>query len=41
VRRIDGVHGDRNLACSCPPMQAYHGDDPAPQSPTKARATIA
>ena len=23
VRRIDGVHGDRNLVCSCPPMSAY------------------
>ncbi|MDT7709668.1 MAG: glycine dehydrogenase [Pseudonocardiales bacterium] len=23
VRRIDGVHGDRNLVCSCPPVEAY------------------
>ncbi|CAM3105943.1 aminomethyl-transferring glycine dehydrogenase [Prescottella defluvii] len=23
VRRIDGVHGDRNLVCSCPPIEAY------------------
>jgi glycine dehydrogenase len=23
VRRIDGAHGDRNLVCSCPPVQAY------------------
>ena len=23
VRRIDGVYGDRNLACSCPPLSAY------------------
>ena len=23
VRRIDGVYGDRNLVCSCPPMEAY------------------
>ena len=23
VRRIDGVHGDRNLVCSCPPISAY------------------
>jgi glycine dehydrogenase len=23
VRRIDGAHGDRNLLCTCPPMQAY------------------
>ena len=23
VRRIDGVYGDRNLVCSCPPIEAY------------------
>ncbi|MBS1847072.1 MAG: aminomethyl-transferring glycine dehydrogenase subunit GcvPB, partial [Actinobacteria bacterium] len=23
VRRIDGVHGDRNLVCSCPPIETY------------------
>ena len=23
VGRIDGVHGDRNLICSCPPLEAY------------------
>jgi glycine dehydrogenase len=23
VRRIDGARGDRNLVCSCPPMDAY------------------
>jgi glycine dehydrogenase len=23
VRRIDGAYGDRNLVCSCPPMDAY------------------
>lgn len=23
VRRIDGTHGDRNLVCSCPPVEAY------------------
>ncbi|RJQ81526.1 glycine dehydrogenase (aminomethyl-transferring) [Pseudonocardiaceae bacterium YIM PH 21723] len=23
VRRIDGAHGDRNLVCSCPPLDAY------------------
>ena len=23
VARIDNVHGDRNLACACPPMDAY------------------
>ncbi len=25
VRRIDGAKGDRNLICSCPPMEAYAG----------------
>jgi glycine dehydrogenase len=23
VRRIDGTYGDRNLVCSCPPVEAY------------------
>jgi glycine dehydrogenase len=23
VRRIDGGHGDRNLVCACPPVEAY------------------
>ena len=23
VRRIDQAHGDRNLVCSCPPIEAY------------------
>ena len=23
VGRIDGVAGDRNLMCACPPMEAY------------------
>src|SRR6478672_152522 len=27
VRRIDGVHGDRNLVCSCPPPEAFAGAD--------------
>ncbi|WP_030019933.1 aminomethyl-transferring glycine dehydrogenase [Streptomyces monomycini] len=25
VRRIDGAFGDRNLVCSCPPMEEYDG----------------
>ncbi|HET9143667.1 aminomethyl-transferring glycine dehydrogenase [Actinophytocola sp.] len=25
VRRIDGAKGDRNLVCSCPPLDAYQG----------------
>jgi glycine dehydrogenase len=27
VRRIDGGYGDRNLVCSCPPVEAY--EEPA------------
>jgi glycine dehydrogenase len=23
VRRIDGAFGDRNLVCSCPPLEEY------------------
>jgi glycine dehydrogenase len=23
VRRIDGAYGDRNLVCSCPPVESY------------------
>jgi len=23
VRRIDQAYGDRNLVCSCPPLDAY------------------
>ena len=23
VGRIDNVYGDKNLACACPPMEAY------------------
>ncbi len=23
VGRLDNAHGDRNLACSCPPLSAY------------------
>ncbi|HET9945755.1 MAG TPA: aminotransferase class V-fold PLP-dependent enzyme, partial [Actinomycetes bacterium] len=26
VRRIDGAFGDRNLVCSCPPVESYAGD---------------
>jgi glycine dehydrogenase len=25
VRRIDGVYGDRNLVCACPPPEAFEG----------------
>ncbi|MBI9113821.1 aminomethyl-transferring glycine dehydrogenase [Sanguibacter sp. YZGR15] len=30
VRRVDGARGDRNLVCSCPPIEAY-ADDAAPE----------
>jgi glycine dehydrogenase len=23
VRRIDGAYGDRNLMCSCPPVESF------------------
>jgi glycine dehydrogenase len=29
VRRIDGAYGDRNLVCSCPPVEAAPDDDAA------------
>jgi glycine dehydrogenase len=28
VGRIDGAYGDRNLMCSCPPLEAYADDTP-------------
>ena len=30
VARIDQAHGDRNLMCSCPPLEAYDNADPTP-----------
>jgi glycine cleavage system P protein (glycine dehydrogenase) len=30
VRRIDGVHGDRNLVCSCPSPEAFEKNDDSP-----------
>jgi glycine dehydrogenase len=26
-RRVDNVYGDRNLVCTCPPLEAYQDDD--------------
>ncbi len=26
MRRLDGVRGDRNLVCSCPPPEAFAAD---------------
>jgi len=23
VKRVDNVHGDRNLLCTCPPLESY------------------
>nr|WP_129337275.1 aminomethyl-transferring glycine dehydrogenase [Cellulomonas endophytica] len=33
VRRVDGAHGDRNLVCACPPVEAFAEDavDGVPQ----------
>jgi glycine dehydrogenase len=30
VRRVDGVRGDRELACSCPPLSAFDERTPGP-----------
>ena len=30
VSRIDNVHGDKNLVCSCPPLSSYVQDVPEP-----------
>lgn len=37
VNRVDNVYGDRNLACSCPPVESYVTTDKAPL----ADATVA
>jgi glycine dehydrogenase len=34
VSRIDNAYGDRNLVCSCPPMDAYQ--QPRPEGPLRA-----
>ena len=36
VRRIDGAHGDRNLVCSCPPLEAFAAPDGNPGEPVPA-----
>jgi len=28
VNRVDNAHGDRNLICSCPPLDQYENVDP-------------
>jgi glycine dehydrogenase len=38
VRRIDGVHGDRNLVCSCPPPEAFADADATDYSEDKVFA---
>ncbi len=37
VRRIEGAYGDRNLVCSCPPVEAYASDEPV-DPPTSRQA---
>jgi len=27
VSRVDDIYGDRNLVCSCPPMESYIAKD--------------
>jgi glycine dehydrogenase len=34
VRRIDGARGDRQLVCSCPPIESFVQSDEAEPSPT-------
>ena len=29
VGRIDNVYGDRNLVCSCPPLESYQDQEPS------------
>ena len=36
VRRVDGVHGDRNLVCSCPPIAAFAEPEGNPGEPVPA-----
>ena len=40
VRRIDGAKGDRNLVCSCPPIEAYADDLPEPAEAVVAHAVV-
>jgi glycine dehydrogenase len=40
VRRIDGAKGDRNLVCSCPPIEAYADDVAEPTETTLAHAAV-
>jgi glycine dehydrogenase len=32
VGRVDNVYGDRNLVCSCPPLESYDEEEPQPQA---------
>ena len=38
VGRVDNVHGDRNLICACPPMEAYEEADESADRATPALA---
>jgi len=41
VRRIDGARGDRNLACSCPPLSAFESAEPVrASSPTDTERLV-
>jgi glycine dehydrogenase len=36
VKRIDNGYGDKNLVCTCPPMEAYSETDAATEEPEPA-----
>ena len=36
VKRIDNGYGDRNLVCTCPPVEAYSAVDAATEEPEPA-----
>ena len=37
VKRIDNGYGDRNLVCTCPPVEAYGGEEVHPAPPAAGR----
>lgn len=41
VARVDNVHGDRNLVCSCPPLEAYATTAPVPDATPTGMARAA
>jgi glycine dehydrogenase len=39
VARVDNGYGDKNLVCSCPPMEAYATETPTPADPVGSATT--